>query len=105
MTRFGGAGRLDEAAALLARLGDLAAGHPGEPEVRLRLAQGAYNLAYALGGAGRLTEQRALYLRYAEALASEAFVQAHDEAFGPDRTAGFLEMLAQLGTGDAAEGT
>ena len=60
---LGGAGRLDEAAALLDRLDALAAEHPDEPEVRLELANGAANLANTLGRAGRLAEQRALYLR------------------------------------------
>jgi hypothetical protein len=62
VSALGRAGRLDEAAALLARLGDLAAEHPGEPEIRFEVAKGADNLANILIRAGRLHEAAEIYL-------------------------------------------
>jgi tetratricopeptide (TPR) repeat protein len=54
------AGQLDEAKALLAQLKILADDHPDESELRLRVAQGSFNLVNDLGSAGRIDEAEAL---------------------------------------------
>ena len=57
---MGSAGQIDEAEALLAQLRTLAEGHPDEPELRLPVAEGSFNLISAMGSAGQIDEAAAL---------------------------------------------
>jgi len=93
---YGNGGQLAAARALLDRLEQLAAAHPDEPEVRVELAQGAFNLIVGHAKAQRLDDGRAAAHMAGDALMSAEFAVSCREQFGEEVAAQVLAWLRSL---------
>ena len=96
LNRYIGANRLEAARACLERIEQIAASHPNDVEIRLRLARGAVNLIKTCATAGRAEEAAAIAVACRAALCAPEFREAIRQHAGPEGAAQFDALLAGL---------